>query len=97
MSQGLPQLFTVDSCKVTCFPDSGDIQQDIVSCPSLSHAVSISVKMLVGLPAALETPHSQLESLRSSSGVALQVAAVCVRSPALRSMESQEKIPSHFP
>lgn len=27
---------------MTCFPGSGDIQQDIVSCPSLSHAASWS-------------------------------------------------------
>lgn len=87
----------MDSSKVTCSPDSGDIQQNIVSCPPLSHAASISVEMRVRLPAALGTPHSQLESLRSSSGVALWVVAVCVRSPALLSVESQEKMPSHLP
>lgn len=67
---------------------------------TLSPGPSISVEMPLGLPgcpAAMGTAHSQLESLRSTSGEALRVAAVCIGCPALLSTENQEKMPSRLP
>lgn len=69
--------------------------------PPLSHAVSqpsTSVEKLVGLPqcpAVPGTPHSQLESLRGTSGEALGVVAICIR--CLLSTESEGKMPSRLP